>query len=110
MNVQPEIMHTLLRSFLWRVLPKDIKIRLRYLDELSTNLFETLPVPTKHTFIRQAQSVLRYPVFIETGTFLGDTAHFASGLFDAVHTIELSSELAARCRERLAPLANVMVH
>jgi hypothetical protein len=109
-NVQPTTMQTLLRSLLWRVLPQDIKIRLRYLDELSTNLFETLPVPTKRTFIRQAQSVLRYSTFIETGSFLGDTAHFAGGLFDTVHTIELSSDLAGKCRERLAPLSNVTVH
>ncbi len=49
------------------------------------------------------------PVFVETGTFNGDTAAWASGLFESVITIELSEELHRAARERLALHPNVEV-
>lgn len=48
--------------------------------------------------------------FVETGTFRGDSAAWAAGHFDCVHTIEISPEMNARARERLSHLANIKFH
>lgn len=39
-------------------------------------------------------------IFVETGTFLGDTVEALKGLFERVFTIEISSELASNARKR----------
>jgi hypothetical protein len=82
----------------------------RGLNRVPTGLFVTLPDPTKWRFISHAQSVLGYPTFIETGTFMGQMSWHASGLFRTVHTIELNASLAKRAREMLARRPNVTVH
>jgi hypothetical protein len=98
------------RSLFWRCLPNDMKARLFYSYELEENLFVSLPVPTKRTFIRQVQRATGFTTFVETGTLFGEMALFASGLFPAVHTIELSPELAAPAAKRLEVCRNVSVH
>jgi hypothetical protein len=98
------------RPLLWRLLPKDVKARLAYTEQLATDMFVSLPVATKRAFIRHAQSVLGYETFIETGTFLGDMAGYASHLFQRVHTIELSPDLARRAVARFAAVPHVTVH
>jgi hypothetical protein len=97
-------------SLLWRCLPKDIRSCLTYTDELCSNLFISLPHATKCTFVANARNALQYPIFIETGTYLGDMAFHASRLFPRVHTIELSPALAKRATERFAGDPNVTVH
>jgi len=42
------------------------------------------------------------PVFVETGTFLGDTIESLKTEFDQLFSIELSEELAERAKERFA--------
>lgn len=42
------------------------------------------------------------PLFVETGTFRGDTAAWALDHFRQVYSIELSRELHEKCRERFA--------
>lgn len=46
-------------------------------------------------------------IFLETGTFRGDTTSAAAQLFEKVYTIEISSELFTQTGARLASLANV---
>lgn len=94
----------------WRLLPREWRQRLLYTEQIASSLFLALPPPTKKTFIRQAQCMLRYPTFVETGTFLGETSSFAASLFSSVHTIELSPGLAQRAADRFARVPNVMVH
>src|SRR5713226_9781177 len=96
--------------FIWRFLPREMRARIAYTQHLSTDLFISLPVMTKHTLISQAQRVLGFPTFIETGTFLGDMSWHASHMFSQVHTIELDTELAKRASVRFAAVANVTVH
>ncbi len=52
-----------------------------------------------------------YPhgTWVETGTYLGDTTHVLAGQAAQVYTIEPSSFLAARARERFKSAANVEV-
>jgi hypothetical protein len=104
--ISPEIQHPLL----WRYLSPEMQARLLYTEELATNLFVSMPVATKRSFIRHAQSVLGYPIFIETGTFMGDMSDYACSLFSQVHTVELSPTLAQQATERLAGKTNVTVH
>jgi hypothetical protein len=47
---------------------------------------------------------------VETGTFQGHSARLLAGIFPTVHTIELSTELAAAAHESLGELGNVTVH
>lgn len=97
-------------SWVWRCLPNEMKARLLYTEELANNLFVALPTATKRRFLDNAQSALRYPTFVETGTFHGDMSLYASSLFPRVHTIELSPELARRAKERFASIPNITVH
>jgi hypothetical protein len=56
-------------------------------------------------------SMMRLPdVFVETGTYRGDTTAGAAALFREVHTIELSRELYERARERFKDTENVTCH
>ena len=48
-------------------------------------------------------------VFVETGTFLGDTIHFFKDRFSRLYSIELSEELAARAVKRFAADSNVTI-
>lgn len=48
--------------------------------------------------------------FVETGTFLGNTAAAAAEVFPEVHTIELSQDLSRRAAERFAHNPQVHVH
>jgi hypothetical protein len=84
--------------------------RLAYTQELATNLFVSLPVATKRTFVHLAQQALQYPTFVETGAFAGDMADLAGRLFPRVHTIELDPVLAERAAARFASVPHVTVH
>lgn len=47
--------------------------------------------------------------FVETGTFMGDTADAMKSHFKKVYTIELSAELAEKCQERFRNCPEVEV-
>lgn len=49
-------------------------------------------------------------LFVETGTFTGDSVRSVLELFDEIHTIELSPDLYAAAVEQFADNANVNVH
>lgn len=49
-------------------------------------------------------------VFVETGTFMGDTVAAAVPIFGEIHTIELSPELAQRAAQRFEGIEKVRVH
>lgn len=44
----------------------------------------------------------KFQAFVETGTFLGETAAWAGEWFAEVHTIEIDAELHQKAKERLA--------
>ena len=57
--------------------------------------------------VRALRRALPLRVFVETGTYRGDTAAAVAADFDAVVTIELAAPLHAAAASRLAPLSNV---
>jgi glycosyltransferase involved in cell wall biosynthesis len=54
--------------------------------------------------------LLPLKVFVETGTYEGDSVEAATAFFDELHTIELSEELFARAAERFEGSPRVHVH
>ena len=51
-----------------------------------------------------------YPVFIETGTYVGDTVKSIQPYFNEVHTIEISEYLYNRFFQEHPDYGNVTVH
>ncbi len=66
--------------------------------------------PISPQFLRSLVEATGIEVFIETGTFYGDTTAAAAGIFPVVHTIELSAELHALAIRRFTDAVNVQVH
>jgi len=64
----------------------------------------------KESLLEQLKVIFNIDVFVETGTYRGDTALIAARHFDAVHTIELSPQLCLRARERLKDWKNIIVY
>ncbi len=54
--------------------------------------------------------LLPLKVFVETGTYEGDSVQAATEFFDELHTIELSDELFTRAAERFEGSPQVQVH
>lgn len=64
----------------------------------------------KASLLKQLKSAFDIDAFVETGTYLGDTTEKAARIFHEVHTIELSSGLAVKAKQRLSPWKNTAVH
>ena len=60
-------------------------------------------------FLRTVAAHFPLEAFVETGTYLGDTAAAASVVFRSVHTIELSEALAQKATARFATVPHVQV-
>lgn len=66
-------------------------------------------IATKRGVIEHYRALFQPPLFIETGTFLGDTVEYFKNKFESILTIELSEELAEKARKRFKDQSNVMV-
>ena len=64
----------------------------------------------KPGFLKELSRLFDLSQFIETGTFMGDTSFIASGIFGAVHTIELSNELYQKAVKRFEGRSNIRVY
>jgi hypothetical protein len=68
------------------------------------------PHAVKARLVIDAARRHRLHVLVETGTCLGDMVRKCASSFEDVRTIELSPELAAESRRRLANLRNVRIY
>lgn len=64
----------------------------------------------RHDVLMMLKDTFNTNIFVETGTFLGDTTEVASQIFPEVHTIELSQELCQKANQRFLWLDHVFVH
>lgn len=56
----------------------------------------------RETILSTARKYNQNAVFIETGTYMGDTVEYVKNQFSKIYSIELSRELAEKARQRFA--------
>lgn len=61
-------------------------------------------------FVKEFVETFHPDIFIETGTYSGETASNVAPFFRQVHTIELSQDLYEKAKEKLSFLAHVTVY
>jgi len=61
-------------------------------------------------FLRACLTQGKRQVFVETGTYMGETSKMASNLFEEVHTVELSKELFEAASRRFAGDEKITCH
>ncbi len=66
--------------------------------KLLTN--RTAPMRLRYRFIKELSQKNSIPIFIETGTYLGDTTASLSDIFKKIITFEISTELVDLARKR----------
>lgn len=67
------------------------------------------PAAFKHRLLRRYARHFSPKVFVETGTYLGDTVFVLRDIFPRMYSIELSLPLAARARERFARRRSISI-
>lgn len=69
------------------------------------------PPAVKHDALRHLAKVHRLRVFVETGTYRGDTIEAVKDLFDRVYSIELNEEYYVAARKRFNTDAHIeLIH
>jgi FkbM family methyltransferase len=79
-------------------------------DCLNLQLIKTEQTGLLPSFLRALRDDFGLTTFVETGTFRGDTTAVAAGIFESVHSFELSPELHANALKRFSSKANVHLH
>lgn len=64
----------------------------------------------KESFLERLKDLFEVSVFIESGTFLGNTTFAAARVFKTVHSIEVSPEFYRKALRRLGKLKHVELH
>jgi glycosyltransferase involved in cell wall biosynthesis len=60
--------------------------------------------------VKVLKSILPLDVFVETGTFKGDTVEQIKELFDEIYTVELSKDYYNYCKERFKDCNQINLH
>lgn len=66
--------------------------------------------PFNRDFFAEIQQIFNIQVFVETGTYKGNTCAIASTVFKEVHTVELSKELFNYATQRFAHMPKVFLY
>ena len=85
---------------------------LNKIKRLFSPTVETTPIPSyeeKRSIIEECRKKFDIKIFVETGTFLGDTTDFFKEKFDSLYSIELSEELALRATKRFEENKNIQI-
>lgn len=83
------------------IIKMDTTLRLQYIKSESSSI--------SPDFLKELKNLFNINTFIETGTYLGDTAEAASNIFDKVFTVELSNKLYINALNRFENKPNVTV-
>lgn len=70
---------------------------------------ESVEYSFKRSEIDRVASIYGIQIFVETGTFLGDTVDYFKDKFKQVISIELSEELALKAKNRFINQSNVLI-
>jgi hypothetical protein len=80
-------------------------LRARYL--LQAQPFSLLSGPEKREEIKKWQAITGYRLFVETGTFLGETTLAMSGVFERCWTVEIDTALYQQALARFKDRPNI---
>lgn len=80
-------------------------LRTRYL--IQAQPLTLLSGPEKRAEIKKWQAMTGYKLFVETGTFLGQTTVEMAAVFDRCWTVEIDTALYQQALARFAPLPNI---
>ena len=67
------------------------------------------PHLAKQQIIREYAQRFNIPVFIETGTYLGDMVNAVKDIFDEIYSIELGMELSQQAKKRFANAKHITI-
>jgi len=109
-------MSNLLRTFVKRILPRFVINKLRAFSDREQyqvwkNSGQTGPPPhlVKQMIIREFQKKYGCHVLVETGTYKGDMVQAQKKRFDKIYSVELSSELFEKAKERFRKDRNITI-
>lgn len=74
------------------------------------NIVLTNPKKDWVSFFKQLKEMFNITIFVETGTYEGDTTAQAARVFDEVHSIELSKQLYETCKKRFENAKNIFLY
>jgi hypothetical protein len=80
-------------------------LRARYL--IQAQPYNLLSGPEKRAEIKKWQALTGYRLFVETGTFLGDTTLAMAEIFERCWTVEIDASLYAKALVRFEGRANI---
>ncbi len=69
----------------------------------------TAPALKRYNFILEEAKKNDIKIFVETGTYLGDTTNAVSDYFNKIYTFEISEELVKMARNRFANKNNIEI-
>jgi len=82
-----------------RLYPIILRIKFIYLRKFLPDKLNPSASHNKRLFILQIAKESKIPVFVETGTYLGDTINFLRNDFEEIYSIELDKYLAERAKK-----------
>jgi hypothetical protein len=80
-------------------------LRARYL--IQAQPYSLLSAPEKRAEIKKWQAMTGYKLFVETGTFLGETTLAMSSIFDRCWTVEIDTSLYQQALRRFEGRKNI---
>lgn len=101
MGLRDNLKNWIRLTYVFRVL-NAVRQPRRYREWLRQGQPDPPPPLAKHAIIREYAKKNGMPVFVETGTFLGDTVQAMLGDFETLISIELSEKLYRKALKRFA--------
>lgn len=100
-----------MKSVLKRITP--LLSLYRFLWRKKNELYNWYTIPSyktkRETILSTARKYNQNTVFIETGTYMGDTVEYVKNQFSKIFSIELSKELAEKARQRFSADSKISI-